>query len=125
MIASALEAKLHLRRWGKPVRSMQDCILDGAPCTLASVGQFTAAHQRSNNQPTIRNQHRFIQLVASVDPSKTFDKSVSCVRYIMLFCMFEKCGRHTVLVDRVDFIIVDDPPLRHIIKPWPFAIWTL
>src|SRR5208282_5869516 len=43
----------------------------------------------------------------------------------MLLCALEESRCHTALVDRIDFVKVDNQPARRIEKPWPLAIGTL
>src|SRR5581483_4201099 len=70
-------------------------------------------------------KHRNPQLIFAEDPIKSLDDCRAGLRDSVLLCPLEESRSHAVLMDRIDFVEVDNSSACYIKEPRPLALWTL
>src|SRR5215472_18367462 len=73
----------------------------------------------------LRHQHWRAELVSTQDPVKSFDDRAPRLRNPMPLRALEERRSHSVLMDRIDFVEVDNQSGCCIVEPWPLSVGTL
>ena len=83
------------------------------------------AHLRTNTQMQVGHEHGPRQLIVTKYPLKTFNQRVSRVPHIVTFGALQKRRRHSILMNRINFVIIKNSSALCIKKPGPLAIGAL
>ena len=87
--------------------------------------QFILANLRTNAQVHFRHEHRPGQLIVTKYPFETPDQRISSFRDTVLLGTFQESRGHSILMDGIDLIKIENSAILRVEEPGPLAMRTL